>query len=425
MAGEQLPDGWHMGKLGDFITLQRGFDLPEYQRQPGKVPVVTSSGITGSHSEARVSGPGVVMGRYGTLGQMYYLTDDYWPHNTSLYVKDFKGNHPRFVYYFLQTVNYQAHNDKSSVPGLNRNHLHASDVKLPPLPVQRRIAHILGTLDDKIEHNRRTNATLEGMARALFKSWFVDFDPVRAKADGRPPAGMSAELAALFPDSFEDSPLGKVPRGWGVVALDEVATFVKGISYKSAHLQDSSTALVNLKCINRGGGYREDGLKPYTGPFKPEQKLSPGDIVVAHTDVTQAAEVLGRPARVRSHPDFDTLIASLDLVIVRPSVPHLSHEFVYELLSRDEFREHAYGYSNGTTVLHLNKKALPNYEFVMPPIPIIQSFNDVVSHLFAKSDTNEQQTRTLAALRDALLPRLLSGAVAAEGVKHIENLNMT
>lgn len=402
---------WLNGKLGDFITLQRGFDLPEYERKPGHVPVVTSAGISGTHAESKVEGPGVVMGRYGTLGQIYYVEENYWPHNTSLYIKNFKGNYPKFFYYFLKTLRFEAHNDKSSVPGLNRNHLHLVDVLVPPLAEQRAIAAILGALDDKIELNRRQNATLEALARAIFQSWFVDFDSVRAKTAGRAPAAMDAATAALFPDGFEDVAGREVPRGWRVTYLRDVARFVKGLSYKSSDLQESTTALVTLKSIGRGGGYRDEGLKPFVGAYKPEQVVRSGEIVVAHTDLTQAAEVLGRPALIRDHPHYDCLIASLDLMIVRPALEWMSKEFLYDLLSREEFKEHCYGYSNGTTVLHLSVKALPEYSFVLPSNQVIQAFTARSRPIYHKIEQNENQSRTLAALRDTLLPKLLSGEI--------------
>jgi len=178
-----LASEWITTTLGEVITLQRGHDLPEYERKLGNIPVVTSSGISGFHNVAKANAPGVVIGRYGTIGKVYFLKTDFWPHNTSLYVKDFKGNDPQFVSYLLQTLNYSAHSDKSSVPGVNRNHLHSITVALPPLPEQRAIARILGKLEDKIELNRRMNHTLESMAQALFKSWFVDFDPVTKNAE--------------------------------------------------------------------------------------------------------------------------------------------------------------------------------------------------------------------------------------------------
>ena len=160
-----------------------------------------------------------------------------------------------------------------------------------PLDVgeQRAIARVLGALDNKIELNRRMSETLEEMARALFRSWFVDFDPVRAKAEGRP-SGLPPDLDVLFPASFEASELGEIPAGWEVKALGDVAHTIRGRSYRSAELAESDTALVTLKSFARGGGYRPDGLKSYTGRYKPEQVVRPGELVIACTDVTQAAE---------------------------------------------------------------------------------------------------------------------------------------
>jgi len=294
---------------------------------------------------------------------------------------------------------------------LSTDLLYKVEVRLPPLPEQRAIARILGSLDDKIELNRRMNMTLEEMARAIFKSWFVDFDPVHAKAEGRAPVGMDAETAALFPDEFDDSELGEVPKGWKVVSVSHVAKIIKGRSYKSPELAPSSTALVTLKSIERGGGYRPDGLKSFTGEYKPDQVVKPGEMVVACTDVTQAAEVIGRPAIVRNNPNFDTLVGSLDLAIVRPKVSYIGIPFIYLLFLGDDFQNHIYGHTNGTTVLHLDKNGISSYEFVCPPAPILQCFHDISSSIFQKIETNELQSRTLAALRDALLPKLISGKI--------------
>ena len=210
MAAE--PHEWHETSLGEVIELKRGYDLPKRERIPGSMPLVSSSGITDYHAKAKVKGPGVVTGRTGTLGQVFFVRDDFWPLNTTLYVRDFKGHDPRFISYFLRTLDFSAYSDKAAVPGLNRNHLHQEIVRVPPLEEQRAIARVLGALDDKIELNRRTSETIEEMARALFRSWFVDFDPVRAKAEGRP-SGLPPALDALFPASFEASELGEIPAG--------------------------------------------------------------------------------------------------------------------------------------------------------------------------------------------------------------------
>ena len=191
-----MGDEWRETKLGHVIELKRGYDLPQYKRALGPVPVVSSSGQTDYHLESKVQGPGVVTGRYGTLGQVFFIPNNFWPLNTTLYVCDFKGNDPRFIGYFLQKLDFSAYSDKAAVPGLNRNHLHEEVVRIPTdVAEQRAIAHILGTLDDKIELNRRMNETLEAMARALFKSWFIDFDPVRAKAALRNHSPLEGESA--------------------------------------------------------------------------------------------------------------------------------------------------------------------------------------------------------------------------------------
>lgn len=244
MAGE-----WKELTLGDVATLQRGFDLPIQKRKPGNVPIVSSSGISDHHSEPAVRGPGVITGRYGTIGQVFLVTEDYWPLNTTLWVKDFHGNDPRFIAYLLKTVDFLSCSDKSSVPGVNRNDLHRLPVLLPPLPEQKRIAHILGTLDDKIELNRRMNATLEGISRAIFKSWFVDFDPVRQKAAGQQPVGMDARTVALFPDSFEDSEIGEKPKGWLTTTLGDLCKRVaRGLLGQiSRHL--TSSLKVSQSCV--------------------------------------------------------------------------------------------------------------------------------------------------------------------------------
>jgi type I restriction enzyme S subunit len=178
-------DGWHEIKLGEFVSLQRGHDLPESQRKQGRVPVLGSFGVTGHHDTAIVKGPGVTVGRSGaSFGVVSYTAMGYWPLNTVLYVTDFHGNDERFAYYFLRSIDFTRFNSGSAQPSLNRNYIHPIPVVVPPVPEQRAIAHILGTLDDKIELNRRMNETLEAMARAVFKSWFLDFDPVRAKTCG-------------------------------------------------------------------------------------------------------------------------------------------------------------------------------------------------------------------------------------------------
>jgi type I restriction enzyme, S subunit len=402
-------DGWTRMPLGNFVTLQRGHDLPEDRRRPGVVPVLGSFGITGWHDTARARGPGVTVGRSGaSFGVVSYSAVEYWPLNTALFVIDFHGNDERFAYYFLSQFDFRRFNSGSAQPSLNRNFVHPVAVEVPPLHEQRAIAQILGTLDDKIELNRQMSATLEEMARALFKSWFVDFDPVRSKAEGRD-TGLPVHLAALFPDTLVESELGEIPEGWETAELGSFVSVVKGRSYKSVELAPSDTALVTLKSFARGGGWRADGLKPYTGPYKQEQVLRPGEIVIACTDVTQAAEVIGRAAVVRAHDLYLILVASLDVLIVRPTSPHISSAFLYYLGNTGAFVSHTYAHTTGTTVLHLSKDAVPSFRFTRPPRELREAFDAFAAPTLQRVESLEAESRALAAARDALLPKLISG----------------
>ena len=219
-----MADHWIDSTVGEQATLQRGIDITRVEQRAGTVPVISSGGVSSYHDTPAARGPGVVLGRKGVVGSVYFVPSDYWPHDTTLWVKDFHGNDARFVYYFFRWIapRIATMDVGSANPTLNRNHVHPIAVRWPPPPQQRAIAGILGALDDRIELNRRSNETLEAMARAIFKSWFVDLDPVRTKAKGRQPAGMDAETAALFPDSFEGSGRAATPLGWRTRTVSEV-----------------------------------------------------------------------------------------------------------------------------------------------------------------------------------------------------------
>jgi type I restriction enzyme S subunit len=161
------PSLWRSGRVDEFVKLQRGYDLPSQDRRPGNVPVVSSSGVTGQHSEAKVTGPGVVTGRYGTLGSVYYIEGDFWPLNTTLFVKEFKSCDPEFVSHFLRTLNLQSFNDKTSIPGVNRNHVHAMKVAVPPLREQRTIASLLRASDLKLETEGKLMLAEDGLFNSL------------------------------------------------------------------------------------------------------------------------------------------------------------------------------------------------------------------------------------------------------------------
>ena len=214
---------------------------------------------------------------------------------------------------------------------------------IPPLPEQRAIAHVLGKLDDKIELNRRMNETLEEMARALFKSWFVNFDPVRAKMEGRwrrgeSLPGLPAELYDLFPDRLVPSELGDIPEGWEVKALAECIDVERGLSYKGSGLSASGTAMHNLNSIYEGGGYKSDGIKYYNGDHRARHLTQPGDVIVANTEQGHDRLLIGFAAIVpKRFGDYG--LFSHHIYKVRPKEFHIGHSCLS--MSTSEYTGHA------------------------------------------------------------------------------------
>jgi len=351
--------------------------------------------------------PGVVTGRYGTLGQVFYIEQDYWPLNTTLYVRDFKANDPCFISYFLRGLDFLAYSDKAAVPGLNRNHLHQARVRVPTdVAEQRAIAHILGTLDDKIELNRRMNETLEAMARALFKSWFVDFDPVRAKAEGLDP-GLPKPLADLFPARLVDSELGEIPEGWEVTALPEL------IEVNPARRLRKGEVAPYLDMANMPTrGHSPDAV--IDRPFGSGMRFVNGDTLVAR--ITPCLEN-GKTAFVDFLSDGQVGWGSTEYIVLRPERP-LSPEFAYCLARGDGFRDFAIQRMTGSSGRQrVPAESLTHLQLVAPPGPVAEFFGRFVQPLFARAAAASREGQTLAALRDKLLPKLVSGELRVKAAE--------
>jgi type I restriction enzyme S subunit len=405
-------EGWKETTLGEFVTLQRGHDLPEGQRQPGRIPILGSFGITGFHNEAKTTAPGVTVGRSGaSFGVVNYSPVDFWPLNTALYVTDFHGNDPRFAYYFLHQFDFKQYNSGSAQPSLNRNFIHPIPVAVPPLPEQRAIAHILGSLDDKIELNRSVIDGLGAIARALFKSWFVDFDPVRAKATGKD-TNLPEFLADLFPASFVESELGEIPKGWAIKSLDELTSYLnRGVS--PAYVEEGGVLVLNQKCI-RGGrvdtakGRRHDAAKKSIAG----RALVTGDILVNSTGVG----TLGRVAQI-ADLDEETVVDS-HVTVVRANGVDATWNFLGLALCAREAEIEALG-EGSTGQTELSRSRLGRLPVTTPRSEVLTEFDRLCLPLRKKIATNERSTRTLTSVRDTLLPKLISGEVRVTDAERI------
>ena len=354
---------WKECKLGDVVNLKRGYDLPRSKRQEGNVPVVSSSGITGHHNEAKVKAPGVVTGRYGTLGEIHYIEKDFWPLNTTLYVQDFKGNDPRYVSYLLLTLNFAVQNVAAAVPGVNRNFLHQLSVRVPPLPTQRKIAAVLSAYDDLIENNTRRIAILEEMAQTLYHEWFVRF-----RFPGH-------EQVAMV-----DSELGPIPEGWEVGRLDDALLLQRGFDLPRKKRREGKVPVYAATRVV--GTHNEAKVK------------APGV-------VTGRSGSLGTVMYVED--DFWPLNTTLWVREFRQVTPL----YAYYLLSD----MHLENYNSGAAVPTLNRNDIHGLPVVLPPAGILKEFDDYTLPLLAMRTVLRERNDVLRRTRDLLLPRLISSEV--------------
>ena len=327
----------------------------------------------------------------------------------------------RFLRYVLVSHEYQSRllalaSAGATRPALTKLMIEELEIPSPPLAEQKAIAAVLGALDDKIELNRRMNATLEAMTRALFQSWFVDFDPVRAKLDGRQPAGMDAATAALFPATFQDSPIGPVPKGWKVERFDAHITADRGLSYKGEGLRDDRSGLPmhNLNSVYEGGGYKHEGLKYYAGEYREKHLLNPGDMIVTNTEQGFDHLLIGHAAIVpRCYGPEGIYSHHIYRVRHKPTSPFSPH-YLVELFNNRRWHYWISGFSNGTTINMLPMDALEMPMLVVPPVELVKKFTALAEAAHLQIEDNKEQSRTLATLRDTLLPKLLSGELSIE-----------
>jgi type I restriction enzyme S subunit len=235
---------WENKKFIDFIQLQRGHDLTREQFIDGPYPVVSSTSIMGYHNQYKADGPGVVIGRSGTLGKAQYINDNYWPHNTTLYVKDYKGNYPRFVYYFLMNFSTDKHGGGSAVPTLNRNTLSSISIRVPDFTTQKRIADILSAYDDLIENNQKQIKLLEEAAMWLYKEWFVKL---------------------RFPGHEKTKIEDGVPEGWKLTRVKRMGQVITGKTPSTAIVENYGEDIPFVKIPDMHG---------VIYPLKTEVKLS-------------------------------------------------------------------------------------------------------------------------------------------------------
>jgi len=364
---------------------------------------------------ANVQRGDVIFTHAGNIGQVAFIPQSsqferYVISQRQFYMRcDLAKVLPEFVVAYFKTPEGRhkllANASQVGVPSIAQpvTYLRTIEIPLPPIEEQRAIAHILGTLDDKIELNRRMSETLEAIARALFKSWFVDFDPVRAKSEGRDP-GLPQPLADLFPDSFEDSELGEIPKGWQVGKLGDVAEHPRR-GVRPTEIEPSCPYIALEHMPRHSIALREWAV---------------ADGVGSNKFAFKRGEVLFGKLRPYFHKvgvaPLDG-VCSTDIVVVKPRQEDW-FGFVLGHVSSEAFVEYANAGSTGTKMPRTSWGDMARYPVALPPEPLARAFDARVRPLVTRLVAGIHEGRTLAALRDTLLPRLISGEVRVKDVEH-------
>lgn len=399
-----MQSDWTQTTWGHLATLEYGKAIRGYQDVVAPFPVYGTNGPVGWHTEPLCDRPGVIVGRKGAYRGVHYSRKPFFVIDTAFYLKPKVKLDTRWAYYQLLTANINGMDSGSAIPSTSRDEFYKLPVTMPPFDEQVQIADALMLLDDRIDILRQTNATLESIAQALFKSWFIDFDPVRAKAEGREPEGIDAATAALFPSDVEESALGLIPKGWRVAAISSVVADV----YDGPHATppEASEGAVFLGIKNLTGislnldevrHISEEDWAQWTRRVTPQ----PDDIVFSY----EAA--LGLFALI---PPGLRCCLGRRLALVRPmaedGTPHFwFHQFIGEPFQRllDKHTVH------GATVNRIALKEFPSFTVMDPGNRLRMAFENVAQPLWARIHANQRQALNLAATKDTLLPRLISG----------------
>ena len=374
-------------KLGDILELQRGYDLPHSEMEEGNVPVAGSSGIIGYHSISKIDPPCITIGRSGSVGKLFFYNEAIWPHNTSLYIKSFKNNNEKYIFYLLKTVDFERLCDSSVVPSLNRNFVYP--IKVPfydNIADQQKIAAVLSSLDDKIALNNRINAKLEQMAKRLYDYWFVQFD--FPNADDKPYKSTGGKMV------WNEELKREIPEGWEVGILSDIANITMGQSPEGSSYNEDGKGTIFYQG-STDFGIRFPTVRMYT--TEPTRFAKKGDILMSVRAPVGAVNIANTDCCIgRGLAALNSKIGSIT--------------YLWYLM--DVFK-HTFENKNaaGTTFGSITKDELFNLPVVIPSNDVILAFNKKTLSIFNYQLSIEKETQKLTALRDRLLPLLMNGQV--------------
>lgn len=388
-----MPNNWKKYKLEDVLHIKNGKTKPKHI---GEFPIYGGNGILGFGNKTNLDGESILIGRVGAYcGSVYFENRSIWVSDNSLFGKAKSGFDSKYLFYLLKWANLNRYSIGSSQPLLTQGALNILEFHIPSsIKEQKAIASILSALDDKIENNLAMNKTLEDMAMALYKHWFVDFGPF---ADGE----------------FVNSELGLIPKGWEVSTIGHHYNSERGLSYKGKFLSEEGVGVPmhNLNSVFEGGYYKHKGLKWYTGEYKDRHIVRPGDLIVTNTEQGFEYKLIGSTALIpKRYGDFGIFSHHLYKISAKKH-SHLTNQYLYYRLLDKNYRFYVTAYANGTTVNMLAKEGLIMPKIIIPTKNVISEFSALVASKQEMCERNLDENQTLTQLRDTLLPNLISGEV--------------
>lgn len=389
---------WIETTLESLLTFSNGRACPK-RVDSAPYQVFGANGAIGRCHEFNAGPNTIIIGRVGSCGSVHFASEPCWVTDNAIRAEAKGNNDPYFLFYLLRSLDLNNWRSGSGQPLLTQSALTTLRVTVPVPRIQAQIGAMLQLLDSRINLLREISTIMEAIARAIFGSWFIDFDPVRAKAEGREPDGMDPQTKALFPDTFQDSELGPIPKGWRVESLGNVfhlnprRDLAKGTVATYLDMQNTPTIGHRPSCLRK----RE---------FGSGVKFSNGDTLLAR--ITPCLEN-GKTAYVDFLQEGEVGWGSTEFIVLRPKPP-LPPFFGY-LLARDpRFRAYAINSMSGSSGRQrVDVRSLAQYKLVVPDAAVAEAFGRVVEPLRARIAANSEMQATLAALRDTLLPRLISG----------------
>ena len=385
---------WKEVRLGDILNFRRGHDLPHSAMKPGNIPVAGSNGVIGYHDTATPIKPILTIGRSGNVGKPYFY-EEAWAHNTTLYVDDFKGNDPKFLYYLCQTMPFANFGGGSAVPTLNRNHIHPLETKIPvKVEDQRRIASILSSLDRKIELNNKINADLEEMAQAIFKNWFVDFEPFK---DGK----------------FVDSELGMIPEGWKVSQIADIPHILETGKRPKGGAVEKGIPSVGAEHVKGMCAYDYSKTKYINCEFA--AKLKTGKIngyeLMIYKDGGKPGYFIPNFSIFGEGYPFENCYLNEHVFKLDFDGNKGFNIFCYFFFKTEQIMSYFNAQGAKAAIPGINKKDVENIYIFSPDNESVIKFGEFAYPLFKQMLKNAIENRTLSLLRDTLLPRLMSGEI--------------